>query len=128
MLAVDAHQIQFVWDEVAPRLLRIRCNDIPLTTIRQKLETRHYQLWLVGKVGCDGIVITCRFDDSTGCIVIAEGSDFLRHLPEIMADLDRYAEEIQITRWEIAGRPGWARVLSPFGYRREGAKVVKDYG
>ena len=124
---LEAHAIAAFWPAITTALNslpQLLLNDTPESFYKKAMETR-VQVWIVGKPPKPEMVIftqvaihpkrrvlevTCCFGDVGTTESVG---------PAVDAALDEFAREQDCSSIEIFGRPGWVRVLAPWGFSLE---------
>lgn len=94
--------------------------------VTEHLNDSRAQLWLTVVHGEPVAAMVTRLDGDTLEIWLAGGAVLSGSIPflETAIEASRVAGT---TNGRIIGRKGWARVLRPYGWRREGDYLVKDW-
>lgn len=89
------------------------------------LDTGKAQLWLTVEDEPVAAMVTRR-DGSTLEVWLAGGAVLSGSVPHLETAI-KAAKADGATNGRIDGRKGWERVLRPYGWRRDGDELVKDF-
>ena len=92
--------------------------------VREDLYAGRAQLWLAVKNEPVAAMVT-RMDGDTLEVWLAGGAVLSGCIPFLEIALAA-AKTSGATNGRIIGRKGWARVLHPFGWRRDGDELIKE--
>jgi hypothetical protein len=123
-------QVHFYWPQISGMLEKLR-HTIPNYTIEalyQFAMDQRIQVWLVGRPEIKLVMFTqvAVFPKLKVLEVIwgaGEGALGSQHIVE--AVLDNFARGCGCERIDVFARPGWEKVMAPFGFKRTSIKLSR---
>lgn len=84
-----------------------------------QVRSRDRQLWIAEENGVKAVCLTSVTEDrlKTVCVTHCAGEDYGLWAHFILT-IAGWAKEIGAQRFEVTARPGWERVLRPFGLQK----------
>lgn len=118
-----------VWSTAAPQIQRAidkSTGELAIQDVRQRLETGDMGLLCIdGRAWC--VVEFMDYPQYRSLkVVYLAGEDMAVWLPDLLQFLERWAMENDMRYIEQAGRPGWERILSDYGYRKTYTIMTKE--
>ncbi len=93
--------------------------------VSDDLRTARAQLWVTTSPEPVAAMVT-RIDGDTLEVWLAGGAVLSTSVPFLETAIEA-SKQAGTTNGRIIGRKGWGRVLKPFGWRREGDELVKEW-
>lgn len=96
--------------------------------LEDSLADGRSQLWLTvsGRFREPVAAMVTRIDGDTLEVWLAGGAVLSTSVPFLETAIEA-SKQAGTTNGRITGRKGWERILKPFGWRREGDELVKDW-
>jgi len=122
-----------VWPLVAPileRALPHMSSKFSLDDIRQATILEHMQLWVGGKDKIDSAMVTeiINTPQSRSCVMIVGAGEGVDDWLPTCEEIHEWAEGEGCRFIEIAGRPGWVKLMKPYGYEYSYTVIKKELG
>lgn len=85
----------------------------------EQVRNRDRQMWIAEENGVKAVCLTTVSDDRLKSVVVTHcaGEDY-RIWAHFILLIAGWAKEIGAKRFEVTARPGWERVLKPFGLQK----------
>lgn len=95
--------------------------------ILEKLNNAKMQLWLVmNDADIFGIILTeVRMTKIKECVIVVATGEDMESSVHLLKTLEKYALLMGCKKMIGIARPGWERVLKPFGYKKTHVQVEK---
>lgn len=114
-----------LWGDIRGLLDRaVRRGGNDWANVERSLSDGRAQLWLA-VIDKPVAAMVTKKDGATLEVWLAGGAVLSGAVPFLETTL-KAARETGATKARIVGRKGWARVLTPYGWRTEGDELVKD--
>lgn len=128
---IQPQDVDFYWPLVEP-WVEAAASDIASWSAadwKQKVKTRHAQLWLV-RIGSvlTGVIITEIYDTAAGktCALPIVGGSHLKQSLPVLEEIEAWAKEQGCTRLQGDGRFGFIRALKAIGWQPVSIQIAKE--
>lgn len=117
---VQSKDIESVWKEVEPLLLRI-CDedqDVTLENLKNSLTKREQQLWTAVDQEIIAVAVT-QVDvrpNTKVCVLYGCAGNGIDSWVHFVTAIENWARDIGCDFTEVRGRKGWEKVLKGFGW------------
>jgi hypothetical protein len=122
MYGVLHHSVDSVWGDVLPYLqatLDAGGNKFTPAWIKQRIESRDYQLWVAyrdGEFVMFGITEICVYPEKKACKMLFGGGILYSEYASHVSIIEDWARSNGCHSIELQGRKGWNKVLAENGF------------